>query len=202
VKEFRTRLGQVVLLERVGDGETTPLTGVVLESATAEIVTIDLMAPPAPDLDGVEVTVSVFAPEAMYRARATLRLRGDGHRAELGDLDPEDPVQRRRWPRRTMSLPVSVVTVDEETPAGVVGETIDLSLGGARIVTHEPLPATGDPLVALTLPDGGVLLMQGRVVHSAKTSDAFTYGLVFPDIEGDDAARLSEVLAFASSGTS
>lgn len=197
MKEFRTRLGQIVLIERLGDAESEPFTGVVLESSATEVIALDLMAAPPADLHGASVQVSVFAPEAMYRARAVIRVRA-GHRAELEDLEPEEPVQRRRWPRQAIALPVSLVPVDEITPTGIMGETIDISVGGVRIVTHEPLPGGTDPLVAITLPDGDVLLMLGRVVHSSHTRDAFTYGVVFPDIEGDDAARLNEIVAVAA----
>jgi len=200
MKEFRTRLGQVVLIERLDVADVEPMTGVVLESRTTGIVALDLMAEPTETLDGASVLVSVFAPEAMYRARATLRV-GEGHRAELDAVEPEEAVQRRRWPRRQVTLPVSVIAVDDAAPAGVTGETLDISVGGVRILTHAPLPAGSDPLVAITLPAGDVLMMLGRVVHSSQSQDTFTYGVVFPDIEGDDAARLSELVAMTAYST-
>jgi hypothetical protein len=200
VKEFRARLGQIVLVERVGAAAAEPFTGVVLESPATSVIALDLMTPPTADLHDVRVQVSVFAPEAMYRAVATLRLTS-GHRAHLEDVEAEEPVQRRRWPRQPIALPVSLVPVDDVAPAGIMGETIDISVGGVKIVTQQPLPPGSDPLVAITLPDGDVLLMLGRVVHTSRTPDAFTYGVVFPDIDGDDAARLSEVVAVAACGT-
>jgi hypothetical protein len=187
--QFRTRLGQVVLLER-GDEVTT---GIVVSTQPGEVV-LDLTTPPTPELQQAEVSISVFAPEALYKAVATA-LVGEDRLVTLVGLRDIDVVQRRQWPRHELSLPVSLVAVDDARPIGVTGHTLDLGIGGAKVHTAEPIPDGSDPMVTLTLPEGDVLLLNARVVHTARGAAGFDYGLAFRDLDEDDVAHLSEVLA-------
>jgi hypothetical protein len=193
MEKFRAGLGQVVLLEWPERADAKPVTGVV-QAGGMGVVTVDLTSDPGDEFDGSRALVSVFAPEAMYRARATLRFIG-GRLARLSDLEADEPIQRRRWPRRRVALAVSLVPIDDAVPVGVRGETVDVSVGGARVVTHDPLPAGQDPLVAITMPEGDVLLVPGLVIHAEHDRDHFAYGVVFPEIGGDEAARLAALVS-------
>ena len=189
---FRAGLGQVVLVEW-RDAEMPAVTGLVLTAGQGALQ-IDLTAVVPPALDGSEVAVSVFASDAMYRADATLWLREDGV-AELRNVVADEPVQRRRWPRCQVTLPMSLVPVDGAMT--VCGETVDISMGGSRVVTHEPLSSAHDPLLAITMPEGDVVLIPSRVIRSEHESDLFSYGLVFPEVDGDEAARIAGFVARA-----
>ena len=185
---FPTRLGQVVLIEETGE---EPLTGVVFHSSDHAVV-LDLTSPPR-TIDHADVSASVFAPEALYRAWATANTT-TGRRLVLSDVRDVEVIQRRRWPRRSLTMPISLVAVDAAVPAGVVGETVDIGIGGARVHTVEPVPAGADPLVTLTLPDGEPLLLAARVVWADAAEDGWHYRLAFCDLEDDDAARLAELV--------
>lgn len=187
---FRAGLGQVVLVEWP-DADLAAVTGLVLTVGHGALH-VDLTSDIRPDLDGTEVVLSVFASEAMYRAHATLWLKED-RVAELRNLVADEPIQRRRWPRCRVSLAVSMVPVDGATC--VCGETVDLSMGGTRVVTHEPLPLGQDPLLAITMPEGDIVLIPSRVIRAEHESDGFSYGLVFPEVDGDEAARIAGLVA-------
>jgi hypothetical protein len=190
---FRVGVGQVVLLEWPDQRDVRAATGLVV-SVDAFCVVADLTCEPPAALDGTRPHISVFAPDAMYRARASLHLH-EGRVAELDDLDVGVPVQRRRWPRRRMSLPVSLVAVEDTEPAAVCGETVDICVGGARVITREQLHPGNDPLVAITMPDGDVMLRSAVVIRMSKEVDRFSYGVVFPEVEGDDSARWAELVS-------
>jgi hypothetical protein len=186
--QFGARVGQVVLVE-LGD---EALTGVVTDVAS-DVVVLDLTTAALPP-DDTDVLASVFAPEALYRARATAHLV-DGSSIRLDRIHDVETVQRRRWPRRPLSVPISLLAVDGPSPAAAVGETIDLGVGGTHVRTSSALPAGVDPLATLTLPDGDVIILPTRVVFAHAEADGFEYRLAFQDIDPDDAARLSKLLS-------
>jgi hypothetical protein len=189
---FHAGLGQVVLIEWLDDPDVTPVTGLVV-GADAGTICIDLIGDVAPEWSGAQVVLSVFAAEAMYRAHGTMWLSED-RLAELRDIVADEPVQRRSWPRRRLSLPVSLVSVDATVPVSVLGKTTDIGVGGTRVVTGTAIEAGQDPLVAITMPEGDVLLMPSRVVRAETDPEGYCYGLVFPSIDGDEAARLARLV--------
>ncbi len=185
---FRARVGQVVLVE-VGEDA---LTGVVIDAASDGVV-LDLTSTPAP-AEGTEVLASVFAPEALYRARATAHVE-DGGCVRLEDVRDVETIQRRRWPRRRLTMPVSLMAVDGPEPAAVTGETIDIGVGGAHLRAGAALPHGADPVLTLSLPDGSVLLLAARVVSAHAAGTGYEYRVAFQDLEADDAARLAELVS-------
>ena len=140
-----------------------------------------------------DVTVSVFAPDALYRLigeavceEKTLR---------CGDMVIER-IQRRKWPRLRIDLPVTLCPVaDALSLQGVPGRTIDLSVGGACIETLRPLEGEGDPMVMLNLPDGATVVCSTATVAAEELDDGWRYRLAFRDLDGDDAARLQALTA-------
>jgi hypothetical protein len=133
---------------------------------------------------------SVFAPEALYRAHATAHLNDPG-RISLQALRDVERVQRRSWPRRSLTLDVSLVPLDEAEFIAVPGQTVDLGIGGARVRTARPLPAGIDPSLAINLPDGTAMLVAARVVYADIGQGHCDYRIAFCDLEEGDAARLA-----------
>jgi hypothetical protein len=189
---YVARTGQVVLLEYDTPDERPPLTGIVIEPGEDDMV-VDLTGSAGTAVEEGPVIASIFAPEALYRISATLRADGQS-RVVLAGTEVIETVQRRRWPRRPVSMPVSLVPVEDVEPTGVVGETVDIGVGGARVTTASPLPRGVDPLVALTLPDGEVLLLASRVVLAEPEDGHYAYRLAFCDLDGNDASKLAELV--------
>jgi hypothetical protein len=190
--EFRAQLGHVVLIEEDRD-ESAPLTGLVV-AVGDHALTVDLTSPTPPDLAGCSVYASVFAPEALYRARADVLLDADGF-VTLADIRDVEIVQRRRWPRRAIHLPVSLVPVDDGAEPGVTGETLDIGVGGAQVRTGAALPPGLDPMVVITMPDGEVLLVPSHIVFATKGDEGFTYRVAFQDVDDAIAGRLSQLVS-------
>ncbi len=187
-ESFRARIGQVVLVE-VGEDAVT---GVVIDTRPDAVV-LDLTSSSGPP-EGAEVLASVFAPEALYRARATARI-DHGTCIRLDHVRDVETIQRRRWPRRQIAMPVSLMTVDGPEPTAVTGETIDIGVGGAHVRAGAALPPGTDPVVTLTLPGGAVLVLAARIVFAHADGETFEYRVAFPDIDPDDAAQLVEVVS-------
>jgi hypothetical protein len=177
-----------MLLER---DESEPMTAVVVEVGDGGVLVDPTCSAPAPAAG--PLLVSVFAPEALYRITATATV--EDQRVRLTGFRGVEIIQRRRWPRREMTMPVSLIPADDAAPVGVLGETVDIGVGGTRVRTGAPLPGGGDPLVALTLPDGDVLVLAARVVHAETGPDHCDYRLAFRDLDGGEAAQLAELVA-------
>jgi hypothetical protein len=180
---FEQLLGQTALIE----GDAVEGTGTV-EYVDGTTVTV------LPDGgawsmgDRRHVTVSVFAPDAMYR------LIGDAVSEEktlrCSDMVIER-IQRRKWPRLRIDLPVTLCPVDDAASVhGVPGRTIDLSVGGACVETLRPVEGEGDPMVMLRLPDGASVVCAATTVAAEELHDGWRYRLAFRDLDSGDAARL------------
>ncbi len=129
----------------------------------------------------------------VIQTRETAHLDDPG-RLSLEALRHVEKVQRRSWPRRLMNLAVSLVPLDEADVIGVAGHTLDLGVGGARVRTVRPLPSGCDPSLAITLPDGTLLLVPTRVVYADVGEGGCDYRLAFCDLDETDAARLAELV--------
>jgi len=187
---FNPRVGEVLLLER-DDADAEPLTALVADVVGDEILA-ELTGPDRV-VDPGTMLVSVFAPEALYRVTVTAGYDDDG-RLRLAGLRHLETIQRRRWPRREMVMPVSLIPADDAAPIGVLGETVDIGVGGTHVTTERPLPGGTDPLVALTLPDGEVLVLAARVVHATTEPGHCDYRLAFQDLDDRDTAHLAELV--------
>jgi len=139
----------------------------------------------------VEVVVSIFAPEALYR------IQGFAHWLDPGRLvvDPirdVERIQRRRWPRHALHVDVTLASLDGSDGAvgGVTGRTIDIGMGGLRVETVCPLTPGVDLTVMFTLPDRSCVVAR-TIVVSAKVNDSgCEYGLAFQQLDDADATHL------------
>jgi hypothetical protein len=195
---FNPTPGQVALVERQDRGHPLPapahpLTGVV-GTGSDELLT--LIGLSSPDLaDGTEVVVSIFAPEALYRIRATAYWGLSG-RLAIDPIHHVERVQRRRWPRHMINLDATLVPLDgpDYGVTGIHGHTLDLGMGGLRVETSRRLPRGADMTVILTLPDGARLLARTTVVAADIREGVFEYRLAFDQLDDDDAAHLTALV--------
>lgn len=191
--------GQVALIE-LSDGGTECLTGVVIDGEDERAVVVDLGASPRPPSEPCEVVASFFAPDALYRMKATLTAH-NGQSAII-DLNVHDieRVQRRLAPRARIALPVVMSNFDDpgndETGAfrSVVGETLDLGEGGCRVLVRQPFPTGGDPTVTLSLPDDGTVVALAAVLQAHTAPGGYEYRLVFLEMDEVDRLKLAELV--------
>lgn len=139
------------------------------------------------------VTISVFAPDALYRL--------------IGEAVPEEKtlrcsdmvierIQRRRWPRLRIDLPVTLCPVaDAASLRGVPGRTVDVSVGGACVETLRAVEGEGDPMAMLRLPDGATIVCATVTVAAEELEDGWRYRLAFRGLDSADAARLQALTA-------
>ena len=207
--EWRPPSGGTALIEPVADGHGC-LTGVVVEDAGAseqdDVVVIDLGGSPPPGEPRCDVIASFFSPEALYRTEATLSPH-DGQ-TNVYDLaiHQVERIQRRAAPRAQVALPVVLSNFDSpdldaggDVFASVTGESIDVSVGGCRVVTERRFPPGCDPTVMLHLSPEEELVALAAVLEEKPTSDGrFEYRLVFIDPEDDHRERLARVVATAA----
>ena len=182
--------GQVALIEPDGSGEEC-LTGIVLESDGT--VVVDLGASPLHPSGPCEVTASFFAPDALYRVRAT----ADAHEQmrEVIDLTVHDVerVQRRGTPRVKTELKAVLSNLDEPGEmVSVVGSTVDIATGGCRVRTSKSFPAGCDPTVSIDLPDGETIVALSAILQSESRGSEWEYRLVFMDLDDEQLAKLSD----------
>jgi hypothetical protein len=137
-----------------------------------------------------QVTISVFAPEALFRLSGQATSEGLTVTCEPGIAI--ERIQRRRWPRRRMDLVVTLCPVDDGSRlAGIPGRTVDVSVGGLCVETLRPVEGAGDPMVILKLPDGTTIVSGASTVAVEEFGDGWRYRLAFSELEEDDARRLA-----------
>ncbi len=193
--------GQVALIE-LSTGGNECLTGVVLDDDGEGSVVVDLGASPRPPQPECEVVASFFAPDALYRMKATLSPHGT--RDAVIDLNVHDVerVQRRTAPRVRLSIPVVLSNFDDpaaEDSGGftsVVGQSLDIGEGGCRVLVPRPFPSGCDPTVTLQLPAGDRVVALAAVLQAAAApGGGYEYRLVFLEMEELDRLRLAELVA-------
>lgn len=150
-------------------------------------------SPPLPR-DRCEVVVSFFTPAALHLGRGTARALADKHLVEI-DVRALQHVQRRSTPRVPCSYPVAVgafAGVDDYV--SVAGETVDLAVGGCRVVVTEPLPDNADATVCIQC-QGEPVVAHARVVDLRADGGRWEYRLAFEEIDEPDRRRLLELIA-------
>ena len=187
--------GQVALIEV--DGAPECLTGVVLDDeGVAQPVVVDLGASPRPPAIECEVIASFFAPDALYRVRATALPHPGALRPSVIDLRVHDieRVQRRSAPRARIALHTVLSNFDDPGAlVSVVGETVDLGAGGCRVRTSKPFPPGCDPTVTVTMPGGDDVVVLGAVLQARPARGGYEYRIVFLDITDEDRERVAQV---------
>lgn len=183
-------VGHPALVE-TGDAEVTG--SVTSFEAGVLTVACDADGWAAPGPGEVHAEVSIFAPDALYRL--TGRAGVDGSDLLLGPEVAVERIQRRRWPRRRLDLPVTVCPVaDGRRVEGIPGRTVDVGVGGACIETLRPVEGEGDPMVILSLPDGTTIVTLTVTVGVEDLGDGWRYRLAFRHLEAHDAGRIAELV--------
>lgn len=192
-EEWRPAPGQLALIEPIDEGGC--LTGMVLPDP--ERVVIDLGASPWPGAPKVEAVATFFSAEHVVRVFGTLVER-ERH-AGLAELAVQrvEVIQRRAVPRRRVRWPVTLTALDEPGDfSSVTGETVDVGVGGCRVVTAAPFPPGVDPTVAIAVPGFGTpIVARARVVSACVAPGHSEYRLVFSKIDDDDRDRLFDLVA-------
>ncbi len=99
--------------------------------------------------------------------------------------EEEHGVNRRQHPRIPTSNVVTYVCVDEDGTevAEGYGSALDLSLGGIKLATQEPVDTPFVLLLAIDL-EGELLEVKGRVVYLKKADgEVYFAGIRFVDTE-------------------
>ena len=189
--DFRPGPGQVALVEYPGEQE--PMTGLVT-NGHEEHIAIDLGAQ-APAVPQEPVIVSVYAPDALYRLRGNARAaRPDGVIVLEPVLDVER-IQRRSAARVPIQVGVTLSFLDDPGPMieSIVGRTLDIGLGGLRVLTLRPIPKR-DPTVMFTLPTGRSIVGATLVLSEDPTDEGYEVRLSFQDLDPDDVVALRELV--------
>jgi PilZ domain len=184
---LETLLGQTALVE----GGTVEATGTVA-AVEGGVVVVSCDQECWPTGESRQVVISIFAPDALYRLSG--KASSDG-RDVVGEQNMAfERIQRRRWPRRRMDLPVTLCPVsDGARVGGIPGRTVDVSVGGVCVETLRPVEGGGDPMVILSLPDGTSIVINTSTVAVEDLSDGWRYRLAFRDLDPNDAGRLAEL---------
>ena len=167
------------------------LTATVLHD---ERLLLDLGASPRPT-ENIDVVASFFTPDALLRVSGVLVAEADGlYELVVKDIER---VQRRTCDRAYVQLTASVLVLDGSGPMiSVVGHTKNVSTGGCRLRTDQPLPSGRDAMVSLDLTDDRTpVVAQATVLGVEHTDDEWDYRLMFTAIDDDDRARIGRLLA-------
>jgi hypothetical protein len=169
------------------------MTGLVTNGQEEQIA-IDLGAQ-APAVPTEPVVVSVYAPDALYRLRGNARpARPEGVIVLEPVLDVER-IQRRSAARVPIQVGVTLSFLDGPSPMieSIVGRTLDIGLGGLRVLTLRPVPKR-DPTVMFTLPTGRSLVGATLVLSEDRTDEGYEVRLSFQDLDPDDVVALRELV--------
>lgn len=178
----------VTALVEVGEEEATGLVSAADDSVIAVTLDADASIPQG----SLVVQLSIFAPDALYRLTGRAEL--SGRDLVTGGDAPMERIQRRRWPRRRLDLPVTLCPLAGGVRLeGIPGRTVDLSIGGCCVETLRPVEGEGDPMVILGLPDGTTIVSGTSSISTEDLGDGWRYRLAFRDLETHDAGRLAEL---------
>lgn len=179
--------GQTALVETGG----TEATGSVTSVEGSVTITCDQDHWPSGELG--DVTVSVFAPDALYRIAGWAKV--DGLEVTMRADAAVERIQRRKWPRRRMDLAVTLCPVaDGRRLEGVPGRTVDVGVGGMCVETLRPVEGEGDPMVILSLPDGTTIVSLTSTVGIEDLGDGWRYRLAFLDLDPHDVVRVADLV--------
>lgn len=185
---FAPLVGHTVLVEAGGGQVTGSVTAVDAGSVTVTCDKADWAG-----ADVVDAEVSIFAPDALYRVAGRARVQASD--LVFGPDAPVERIQRRKWPRRRLDLPVTVCPVaDGRRVEGVPGRTVDVGVGGVCVETLRPVEGEGDPMVIMSLPDGTSIVTLTATVGVEDLGDGWRYRLAFQNLDAHDAGRIAELV--------
>lgn len=151
---------------RSRDGPWAPAVEVALVACVDGVLRAESRDRRALDLGGRAVLVELGAAEAMLRVPATVRVLVDRPLPvvlALAVTGPIEHLQRRQWVRARVQVPAEVVTDavrggGADPADGFRATTVDLSSGGARLRTAEPIVEGERLRLTLWLPSGPIEL--------------------------------------------
>ncbi|MFH1823761.1 MAG: PilZ domain-containing protein [Candidatus Firestonebacteria bacterium] len=98
--------------------------------------------------------------------------------------------KRRKYTRISAVVMAELFSLPDKKIIGKACIT-DLSLGGMRVETNEPLKTDDMFLIKFSLPNGQYFdKIKSKIVRSAKVDFTFTYGIKFTEINLIDRIRL------------
>ncbi|MBV8982330.1 MAG: PilZ domain-containing protein [Acidimicrobiia bacterium] len=170
------------------------MTGLVT-NGHEEHIAIDLgvQAPtPSPD---APIVVSVYAPDALYRLRGTARAARPEGVIVLEPVIDVERIQRRSAARVPIQVGVTLSFLDDPSPMieSIVGRTLDIGLGGLRVLTLRPVPKR-EPTVMFTLPTGRSIVGATLVLSEDTTEEGYEVRLAFQDLDPDEVVALRELV--------
>lgn len=141
------------------------------------------------------VTVSVFSPTAYFLLSGPAV--ADDKRLRCGSGMTVERIERRRWPRARLDLPVTLCPLHGTDIDSVPGRTIDISVGGACIETLSPVEHAdrSDLKVVIRMTDGAHIECSCATIAIEEMDDGWRYRLSFRDLDDDGAARLEKLTA-------
>lgn len=185
-------LAQLTGLTALVEAAGAEATGVVTSVDRTVTVTCDDARWSGTDVGSVHI--SVFAPDALYRISGSATI--SGLELVVGPDASVERIQRRKWPRRRLDLPVTVCPVaDGKRVEGVPGRTVDIGVGGVCVETLRPVEGEGDPMVIVSLPDGTTIVSLTSTVGVEDLGDGWRYRLAFTHLEAHDAGRIAELVS-------
>jgi len=102
-------------------------------------------------------------------------------------------VDRRRWPRARVHLPVRLV--DTEGSFRVVsGQTVDIGVGGLRAQVDGPLSGSVETTVCIELSPDRALVCEALVAGGGAGPDGWEYRLAFRNLDDDDITALERIV--------
>jgi len=189
--DFQPGPGQVALVEYAERSDEC-LTGLVLAEDSGHMA-IDLGASGPLRAERDEVVVSVFAPDALYRLRATARSGQPEGVIVLTPVHKVERIQRRGAARAAIRLGVTIAAIDSPAVESIVGRTVDVGLGGLRVETLRPVPH-GDLAATLTLPGGTSVVARVHVLAVSTDADGYDYRLVFGELDRPETEAIAAVV--------
>lgn len=184
-----TLVGTTALLETDG----LEVTCTVAEQTDVGL-SLDADQEPWPPGEVHQVHLSIFATEALLTASG--RATADGAAVQVRLDGPLERIQRRRWPRRRMDLPVTLCPeVDGARVEGIPGRSVDVGVGGICVETLRRVEGEGDPMIIVSLPDGTSIVTGTSTVEVEDLGDGWRYRLAFRDLDGNDAGKLAQLTA-------
>lgn len=145
--------------------------------------------------DARMVTVSVFSPDAYFRLAGPAV--SDDKRLHCGSEMTVERIERRRWPRARLDLPVTLCPLHGTDIDSVPGRTIDISVGGACVETLSPVERVdkGEMKVVIRMTEGSDIECRCTTIAVEEMGDGWRYRLSFRDLDGGGAARLEKLTA-------
>ena len=105
-------------------------------------------------------------------------------------------VERRRWPRASVHLPLRVVDTEDSFRV-LLGEALDISVGGMRVVLDGALFGTVEVTVQLELGGQAALVCQALVAAGGAVEDGWEYRLAFRNLDADEIRTLAHLVEHA-----